>query len=544
MGVTPTELIVSGEFIAGKATRLSSFLHSRKILRIHWTREARLEDVWTFARLLSTPKLEGNELRRRLHSHGVYAIDLEPLALEQIHRGISDEVVDLKESSEEGRRNAWFLLLSRETSPDQIASALGSDEFWVNARAYWTEAGYGDSEGFTDLLLRFEERLEAAISLLPGARRKEVLDYLAQMGETLSTPDLVRILAQEGQKSQSMGQGMVSLFRKMDGERLADLLAGLAAAGDRGTRRMVEVYRRFSPIAEPESLLSWVKMRLSLGEGRGFIVEVWKTVEKLIFELNENPFMDSEYSESLEHLLDAPVSKTAGEERSELLRNPDTNLDNVLLGLAAEGDAHWRQKLLERLEFHVEQYDLLWFLQFVRFTDEVMPNLLDSVPALVKKLFRKGMSDFSKTAPTERQAFAHFIMNHEGVLLDTALKTLAEEERISTRYFLVTLLSSFSCAATPAFVAKARKGPWYVTHNLAIVLGQQGLPCSVPVLRALSNHDHPKVRRETLRALRKLECLYQRVGSRTIQETERQQEERPMHFLAFPPHSESVRAST
>jgi hypothetical protein len=330
----------------------------------------------------------------------------------------------------------------------------------------------------------------------------------------------------------------------MDGERLADLLVGLAVTGDRGTRRMVEVYRRFSPIAETESLLSLVKMRLSLGEDRGFTVEVWKTVEKLILELNENPFVDSEYSESLEHLLDAPVSETAAGERSELLRNPDTNLDNVLLGLAAEGDTHWRQRLLERLEFQVEQPDLLRVLQFVRFTDEVMPNLLDSVPALVKKLFRKGMLHLSKTIPIERQAFAHFIMNHEGVLLDTALKALAEEERISARYFLVTLLSSFSSAATPAFVAKARKGPWYVTRNLAIVLGQQGLPCSVPILRALSNHDHPKVRREALRALRKLESLYQRVGSSTIQETEHPQEERPMHFLAFPAQGELVRAST
>jgi hypothetical protein len=544
MGVTPTELIVSGEFIAGKTTRLSSFLHGRKILRIYWTREVRLEDLWTFARLLSTPRLEGDELRRRLQSHGVYAIDLEPLALEQIHRGVSDEVVDLKKNSEERRRNAWFLLLSRETSPDQIASALGSDEFWVNAKAHWTEAGYGDSEGFTDLLIRLEERFEAALSLLPDARRKEVLDYLAKMGETLSTPDLVRILSQEGQKGQGMRQGVASLFRKMDGERLADLLAGLVATGDRGTRRMTEIYHRFSSIAETEGLLSLVKSRLSLGEGGGFTVEVWKTVEKLILELDENPFVDSEYSESLGHLLDAPVSKTAGEERSELLWNPDTNLDNVLLGLAAEGDARWRQKLLERLEIHTEQLDLLRALQFVRFTDEVMPDLLDSVPPLIKNLFRKGMSHLSKTTPVERQVFAHFIMNHEGILLDTALKALAEEERISARHFLVTLLSSFSSAATPAFVAKARKGPWYVTRNLAIVLGQQGLPCSLPTLRALSNHDHPKVRREALRALRNLECLYQRVESRTIQETESQQQKRPMHFLPFPAHGESAGACT
>src|SRR3990172_4558106 len=84
IGVTPSELIVSGEFVGGKATSLASLLHERKVLRIFWTREVRPQDVWTFARLLSTPKMEGEEFRRRLHAEGVYTIDIEPLHLDQI----------------------------------------------------------------------------------------------------------------------------------------------------------------------------------------------------------------------------------------------------------------------------------------------------------------------------------------------------------------------------------------------------------------------------------------------------------------------------
>ena len=96
-------------------------------------------------------------------------------------------------------------------------------------------------------------------------------------------------------------------------------------------------------------------------------------------------------------------------------------------------------------------------------------------------------------------------MSHEKCLLDTALKTLIEEKKISTRYFLVNLLSCFSIAATPAFVSKSRMGPWYVTRNLAIVLGQQGFPQVLPPLRALSNHTHPKVKKEAMKALKRVQ---------------------------------------
>ena len=93
--------------------------------------------------------------------------------------------------------------------------------------------------------------------------------------------------------------------------------------------------------------------------------------------------------------------------------------------------------------------------------------------------------------------------NHEKCLLDTAVKALTEEKRISTRQFLVNLLSCFSSAATPTFVVKSRTSPWYVARNLAIVLGRQGFPQVLPPLRALSNHAHPKVKREALKALKK-----------------------------------------
>jgi hypothetical protein len=503
VGITSKELVVSGEFVAGRASRLASMLHARKVLQLFWTKDVTLEDVWAFSRVMSTPKLEGHELRRKLRDE-VFAIDIETLNLDQIHSEISDTVKDPRDNPEQRRRKAWVALMSHEAPAEQLATALASDEFWEAAKSEWTESGLGDSEGFTKFLLKLGERLEDALALLPEGQREDILEYLAQMGRLLSVRDLVRIVGREGQESKRLGLGKASLLREIDGERFVDLLAGLAALGEQGTKRFVEVYRRFAPVTKTDELLSLVKSRLSPGKDSGFTAEVWKTVEDLIINLSENPFMDTEYSESLEFLGNPSGSMCPEEETPVLLGDPEEYLDQLILALATEGE-DFKKRLLERIEVRAEQLGPLHVLGFVRLVDRTLPNLLDSAPPIVKNLFKKGMSSLNKTSFLERQALVTFVLNHEKCLLDTALKALVEEEQISKRHFLVNLLSRFSSAATPTFVVKSRISPWYVARNLAIVLGQQGHPQVLRPLQALSNHPHPKVSSEALRALKRVQ---------------------------------------
>ena len=393
--------------------------------------------------------------------------------------------------------------MSHEAPAEQLATAMASDEFWEAAKSEWTESGLGDSEGFTKFLLKLGERLEDALSLLPDGQREDILEYLAQMGRLLSVRDLVRIVGREGQESKRLGLGKASLLREINGERFVDLLAGLAAMGEQGTKRFVEVYRRFAPVTKTGELLSLIKSKLSPGKNSEFAAEGWKTVEDLIINLSENPFMDTEYSESLE-FLGNPSSMRPEEETPVLLGDPEEYLDQLILALAVEEEEDFKKRLIDRIEARAEQLGPLHILGFVRLVDRTLPNLLDSVPLFVKNLFKKGLSSLSKTSFLERQALVTFAVNHEKCLLDTALKALAEEEQISKRHFLVNLLSRFSPAATPTFVVKSRISPWYVARNLAIVLGQQGLPQVLRPLQALSNHPHPKVSSEALRALKRV----------------------------------------
>ena len=506
IGVTPAELVVSGQFVAGKASRLAAILHARKVLRVFWYPHVSPEDVWVFARLLSTPEVEGTELRQKLRSDGVYSIDLEPLELQQIHGEIGDSE-DVQKNREARRRKVWISLIEGDTSVEGIGSSLVSEQFWMDAKATWTDLGYGDSEGLSNLLLDLGDRFEKAVSLLPERQRETALSYFSEIGKSLSIPELVRIIARESQGAKDIGQGMASLLRRLDGEQFVDLLAGLAARGDQATQRLVEVYRRSTRAASTDDLLAIVKTRLSSGQNGGFAIEVLKTVENLILNLEEKAFMDPEYSNSLDHLVDQSASEATPGRRGLLDASevPEKCLDHVILAMATEPDDFWRSRVLDRIETRVEEPGIFQLFEYVRLVDGAVPTLLDTNPPLLRNLFRKGLSALCRSTTIERQMLTDFTVAHERVLLDIALKRLEKEEQMTTRYFLVNLLSCFSLTATPAFVSKARNGPWYVARNLAIVLGQQGFPQALPALRALSNHVHPKVRKEALISLRKIE---------------------------------------
>ena len=521
IGITSRELIVSGEFVAGKASGLASVLHARKVLQLLWTKDVTLDDVWTFASVISVPKLEGEELRRKLRSE-VSSIDIEPLKLDQIHSEIvnTETVKESEDNTEERRRHAWLMLMIQEAPAEQVAAALDSDEFWLAASAEWAESGRGDSEGFMKLLLKLGDRLENALTLLSDRRREEILGYLAQIGKCLSAKDLMRIVGQENQDSGQLGPARSSLLREIDGERFVDLLAGLAAMGNQGTRRFVEVYRRFAPQTKNDELLSLVRSRLAPGKDRGFAAEVWKTIEDFIINLTENPFMDAEYSESLEFLMNPSASTGPDEDSLILIEESGEYLDQLILALAAEDDGDFKKRLVDRIRLRTEQVGPFRVLGLVKLVDRAFPALLDSLPFFLKELFQKGLSALTKASFAEQQALVAFAVNHERCLLDMALKALAEEKRIATRYFLVGLLSHFSAAATPTFVTKSRTSPWYVARNLTIVLGQQGSPQSLRPLQALSNHPHPKVVREALRALKRVQT--------SLSNLEKERQKRPL----------------
>jgi hypothetical protein len=153
----------------------------------------------------------------------------------------------------------------------------------------------------------------------------------------------------------------------------------------------------------------------------------------------------------------------------------------------------------------MEQRNVSRVFEFTGLIDDVVPELLDTEPTLVRTLFRRALASVSKPNTEGRQSLFEFSLRHEHVLLHYALKALSEEKQISVRHFLVDLLSHFSAEATPVYISKARNSPWQLTRNLVIVLAQQGYPQAVPALKMLSKHPHANVRKEALKALTTIE---------------------------------------
>jgi hypothetical protein len=331
------------------------------------------------------------------------------------------------------------------------------------------------------------------------------LGHLAKIGKTLSPQDVAHIVAQEVPGGNSIGQGIASLVREIDGPRFVDLLAGLVASSNQGTQRLVEIYRAFAPATTFEELLALVRAKLSSPEDSGFAAEVWRTVEAFVLSLTEEPFMDAGYSKSLDDVVDSAARISFEEQIPELQEDPAGHLDHVILALAGTDDDFWKKKLLHRLETHMERLDVSQVFGFARLIDDVVAELLDTEPTLVWTLFRTGLASVSKPTVEVRQTLFEFSLRHQHVLLHYALKALSEEKQISVRHFLVDLLSHFSAAATPAFISKARNSSWHLTRNLAIVLGQQGFSQAAPALKTLSKHPHPNVRKEALKALKTIE---------------------------------------
>jgi hypothetical protein len=509
LGSTRAELVIEGEFVGGKDTRaadLAALLHSRKVGRVVFTRRASPRELIELAALLSVPGLTGSDVRRELGSRGIVCVTVEPLDLERVHAAATPSTPQEGLAPADRRRQVWLWLQDAGATPEDLAGMLESRDLWPGSDGVAASDGGADGRTCALLLAGLGERLEAALELLPDGRRAAVLERVAEAGRSLTAADLLEFAASDDAGPRLRGQGASALLRDLDAERFVDLLAGLTALGDRGTRRLAGVFRRLAPPGGARQALSLVGARMLDGRDNGFALGVWKTVEEFLLRLEEDPFMAEDYSESLERVDQAPTAPALGrgdeiDEIDEIDEDPGPHLDGVFVGLAADGGRPWRERLTDRVAARLEEGGVFKGIDYATRVDELLPGLIDERPVLVRELFRRGLAAAREATAHETRKLVRFCRRHETLLLAIALRALEEEQRLASRRFLVEVLSSFSPAATPALVSRARSGPWYVARNLAMVLGRQGGPRALPVLRELLNHRHPKVRREASRAL-------------------------------------------
>jgi len=503
IGVGKTELEIGGAFygkVGSRAPLLAKLLYERRILRLHWSRDAEMSHVLRFASLLAADASTGIEIDRQLRWSGIHTIRVEPLDLARIHDAFrEDPVPGLVHTPEERRREAWLFLQRPDVDLEALASALDSSQLWEDLIA---TAGLGqEAHGLVASLAAVLDRIEAAIALLPEDRREAVFERLSELGSHLTTADLATLVDRASDNQRRWGPGTVAILRDITPDRFMDLLAHLASASGHATRRLAEVYRRFAPAGGTTDALERIQKRLASGDSAGFAQNVWQTVEDLLLRLEEDPFMVPEYAESLDALATASSAPGGKVEGIDLSASAETHLDEVYLGLAAEGGAEWRQRLLARVGERSAQSHPLDAMQYVRQVDLSLPGLVDDAPQIVRRIASELLVRARETNAPEVRALRELCCAHESTLLEMLLEMLVEETRMWSRRLIVDVLSSFSHACTRAIAAHAHGKPWFVARNLAIVLGRGGDPRAALALERMADHDHPKVRREALRAL-------------------------------------------
>jgi hypothetical protein len=507
IGVGKTELEISGAFYGkagSRASQLAQLLHERRILRLEWSRDAETSHILRFASLLAADSSSGTEIDRQLRWSGIHTIRVEPLDLARIHDAFREgPAPDRAQTPEEQRREAWLFLQRPDVDLEALASALESSQLWADLIA---AAGLGqEAHGLVASLAAVLDRIEAAVTLLPEDRREAVFKRLSELGSHLTTADLATLVGRVPDDQRHWGPGTVAILRDITPDRFMDLLAHLASASGHITRRLAEVYRRFAPAGGTTDALERIQKRLASGDSAGFAQNVWQTVEDLLLRLEEDPFMVPEYAASLDGL--TARSRESGGETDviDLSAPAETHLDQVYLGLAAEGGAEWRHRLLARVCERSGQLQPLDAVEYVKQVDLSLPGLVDEAPQIARRIASQLLDRARDASAPEVHELREFCRAHESVLLDPLLQMLVEEPRMWSRRLIVDLLSSFSPASTRAIAAFARGKPWFVARNIATVLGRSGDPRGVLALERMADHDHPKVRREALRALAGLE---------------------------------------
>jgi len=100
---------------------------------------------------------------------------------------------------------------------------------------------------------------------------------------------------------------------------------------------------------------------------------------------------------------------------------------------------------------------------------------------------------------------AEILKRGGGRSADYLIERLAEEENRSHRARLVTLLKEMGKGSSKPFLSRLEDPRWFLVRNVVGILGDIGDPSAMPALARVATHGDPRVRRELIRTLTRLE---------------------------------------
>jgi len=377
-----------------------------------------------------------------------------------------------------------------------------------------------------EVFLRMFQRLGQTLKALPEDRRRQVLESLEDGfgdggpeygggGEEFA-PDFYSSLAR------SLAEGYT------DAEFL-ELLAGILSMERKGGKRLLQAFRVIAAGRDVEGSLVPLLETMST-EGRQaknyYSGKTWEAVERLLLERSEEAYLGDDHSRFLESLSGVPG-------RPAMESEPALQVDPALAPFL-EPKALRRKGIAVLLDLLPQEWGDGEFRDLLATVAEAVPGLieerefallgrvLDAVAAAgegssgerreaVSKVldaadFRR-LAEICLAGPAAARECGEghdLLVKHGARSADCLLDRLLEEPDKGMRRVLLTLLIRIGNPAVPSILERFQDLPWYFLRNLCLLLGEIGMPATVPGLVRMVSHKEYRVRREAIQALGKL----------------------------------------
>ena len=537
LGIARDRVLFRDRFIGGDHPLVSNFtdvLYRRHVATLGIAEDVTAGELAVFFRCLHdlrSGKID-DPPEEYLAREGIRGIRLSPVDYKEVlSRGIL--ATDASPRSEPRQEALWRTLLSSHlpTEDDErkiLEELAGFPELLpvIMKRAVATLSGdpalpsaAGGAHGFIppDVLRRMFRRLGLALNALPSMRRNELLGLL------------VEGVAPPGTGAPSPGpEAPLAIARSMtegySDREFLELLASLLSLEEKGGKRLLRIFEIIATERDVRgSLLPLLRTwkRENLREKKYFAAKTWETIEGLLLDRGENPYVEEDHTALLERLstsrrkvqggvpgwnFSLPFSEEAIRRAGtavlvELLlsekRDPDfldllAALEEGIPGLIDERDFVLLERALASFLEASESgtparraaaNDALRSVDFLRIVDAVLA---------------------SPGALEEERGGAALLSKHGPLAAEALLRKLQEEEGPGRRKILLSLVLRLGEKSVPSILTRVQGQRWFFLRNLCFLLGEIGAPAGIPALVGMLSAREAKVRREAVQALGKI----------------------------------------
>lgn len=393
-------------------------------------------------------------------------------------------------------QKAWLILQSGASTPEELARALAMPELWqVGGEAGASMLGMA--------LFELGPRLLRAISTMDAEMRERTIGHLATLGAVMSVEEVTKLVVGQTGDSRQGRDAMLALLGAQPPKRLVDILAGVVSLTWPETAFAASLFNRYAA-REDAGALAIIRERLAERNYRGFTHEVWLKLEGIA--LADAEGLRADDYECVAQKRPRPTATARGSIRVGIDFHGDAeeNLDYAYLETALAGGgqikAGW-ESLFARIGALAENGDYSRAIALSEKVDGFVPAALDTKPELLGAIAEAALLVADKQNDAERAGVMRFLERHRVATLGVLLKRLLESDKASERKMLVEALKGLPPSQTSTLVATARRGPWFMTRNLLIVLGKRQDPASMPYVVSAADNPDERVARQALRSL-------------------------------------------